>query len=480
MVSKRKNEKHPVLKEEERILSLLKMLRDDGKISNLLYDKLKPIGSQPPRIYGLAKIHKVDVPLRPILSMPGSVYYKIALQVTEWLSVVDECKINASTKRISETLKEINLEGDEELISFDVSSLYTNVSVQEAISDCTELLYSGKYTKPPVDEDTFKQLLEICSCNVLMLTNEGYYRQKDGLAMGSPPAPLLANGWMSKFDKKIQGDAKMYFRYMDDILRDIKGHDIEDKVLEINELHPSLKFTHECETNSSIAFLDMMICRSESEVTSTWHTKPTDTGLTMNYHALAPQKYKRSAICGLVHRIHRACSTWKNFHESLTKAKMILDNNQYPPSFYEPIIKRTLNKIIDSNSEQQHVEKEDQKEAKLIFIQYRGRITEKFEQSLKRCTAPCKVVYTLRKVKSVLLSLKTPVEKALKSGVVYKITCPRCNSCYVGQTSRHLLNRIKEHRRKVTPVGSHFTSCNHTLGMDDVCIELVVYDLLYA
>ena len=148
---------------------------------------------------------------------------------------------------------------------------------------------------------------------------------------------------------------------------------------------------------------------------------------------------------------------------------MILENNQYPPSFYEPIIKRTLNKIIDSNSEQQNVEKEDQKEAKLIFVQYRGRITERFEQSLKRCMAPCKVVYTLRKVKSVLVSLKTPVEKALKSGVVYKITCPRCNSCYVGQTSRHLLNRIKKHRRKATPVGSHFTSCNHTLEMDDVC-----------
>ena len=99
-----------------------------------------------------------------------------------------------------------------------------------------------------------------------MLTNERYYRQKDGLVMGNPPAPLLANGWMSKFDKKIQGDAKMYFRYMDDILRDIKRPDIEDKVLEINDLHPSLKFTHEFETNSSIAFLDMMICRSEGEV----------------------------------------------------------------------------------------------------------------------------------------------------------------------------------------------------------------------
>ena len=38
--SKRKNEEHPVLK-EERIISLLKMLRDDGKTSDLLYDELR-------------------------------------------------------------------------------------------------------------------------------------------------------------------------------------------------------------------------------------------------------------------------------------------------------------------------------------------------------------------------------------------------------------------------------------------------------
>ena len=95
------------------------------------------------------------------------------------------------------------------------------------------------------------------------------------------------------------------------------------------------------------------------------------------------------------------------------------------------------------------------------FVQYRGRITERFEQSLKRCMAPCRVVYTLHKVKSVLLLLKTPVEKALKSGVVYKIICPRCNSCYVGQTSRHLLNRIKEHRKKATPKRCGLTLLSH-------------------
>ena len=44
---------------------------------------------------------------------------------------------------------------------------------------------------------------------------------------------------------------------MDDILRDIKCHQVEDKLKEINNLHPSLQFTCERETSNSIAFLDV-------------------------------------------------------------------------------------------------------------------------------------------------------------------------------------------------------------------------------
>ena len=64
----------------------------------------------------------------------------------------------------------------------------------EAIETCAELLYSGKYKLPPVDKETFIELSQMSSCDVLMLTQDGYYRQVDGLAMGSAPAPHFANG----------------------------------------------------------------------------------------------------------------------------------------------------------------------------------------------------------------------------------------------------------------------------------------------
>ena len=92
-----------------------------------------------------------------------------------------------------------------------------------------------------------------------MLTHDGFYRQKDGLAMGSPPAPNLANGWPSQFNHVFKGKAKLYFRYMDDILREIKTSTINQKLGEFNKLHPKLKFTVEREEGDCIPFLDMKI-----------------------------------------------------------------------------------------------------------------------------------------------------------------------------------------------------------------------------
>ena len=475
--STRKNAKHPILKEEERIIGILKSLRDENKIDDSLYNKLKPTGSQPARLYGLAKVHKSTMPARPVLSMPGSAYHQIGEQVAQWLSVVPECQINTSTKSISSNLNDIQLQDDEELVSFDVSQLYTNVPVVEAIDACADLLYDGNHEKPPFDKETFVLLTQIASCNVIMSTHAGYYKQVDGLAMGSPPAPHLANGWMSKFDDQIKGDAKLFARYMDDILRNIKRSYIEQKLNELNNIHPALKFTIEREINGMIAFLDMMIINNGGKLSSTWYSKPTDTGLIMNYHALAPRRYKRSVVSGFVHRIYRACSTWQYFHQSIVKAKQILEKNQYPPTFYEPIIDQTLNSII-MNERQSEADKPSMDnntnndtgaavEKRMIFIQYRGKCTEDYARALHKIGAPCIVVMTLRKLKTVMPSLKTPVEKRLRSRIVYKMNCPRCDACYVGCTIRHWQTRFGEHMKPSQPMKKHLKQCYTSITLAD-------------
>ena len=223
--------------------------------------------------------------------MPGSAYHQVGIQIAKWLSKVPECQINTSTKKISDSLKDTPLDKDEEIVSFDVSSLYTNVPVEEAIVYCADLLYRRAPEEiPPVSKEVFITLAKLACCNVIMSTHNGVYRQIDGLAMGSPPAPHLANGWLSKFDPIIKGDSRLYARYMDDILQSIKRINIETKLGQINSLDPALKFTIERENNGAIPFLDMKVMNNEGKLSSTWYNKPTDTGLIMNLHALAPKR----------------------------------------------------------------------------------------------------------------------------------------------------------------------------------------------
>ena len=78
--------------------------------------------------------------------------------------------------------------------------------------------------------------------------------------MGSPPAPHLANGWLSRFDGIIKGDSQLYERYMDDVLCSAKRDSVSTRLNYVNSLHPCLNFTYELENDEkSIAFFDMLI-----------------------------------------------------------------------------------------------------------------------------------------------------------------------------------------------------------------------------
>ena len=98
---------------------------------------------------------------------------------------------------------------------------------------------------------------------------------------------------------------------MDDVLRIIKRELKEAKLAEINNSHHTLCFTVEEEKERKLPALDMLIIKDSVSVSSTWYSKPTETGLLMNYHTLASRQYKRSVAAGFVYRIHCGCSSWK-------------------------------------------------------------------------------------------------------------------------------------------------------------------------
>ena len=178
--------KDPISTQEKNFKAKLYKMRKRGLISEEFYKKVILRGSQPARFYGLAKVHKKDILLRPIVSMPGSVYHKLSLEIAERLKKLPEANINTKVEDVQTALSALHLD-DEEIVSLDVESLFTNVPVQETISLAADLLYYDENDTPDIDEETFVALLKMVSVNVMFTSRTcEYYPQIDGVAMSSP------------------------------------------------------------------------------------------------------------------------------------------------------------------------------------------------------------------------------------------------------------------------------------------------------
>ena len=72
------------------------------------------------------------------------------------------------------------------MVSFDVVSLFTNVTLDYTINLILERIYQDKELDILISEHDLKRLLEFCTKDNIILFNGLLYQQIDGIAMGSP------------------------------------------------------------------------------------------------------------------------------------------------------------------------------------------------------------------------------------------------------------------------------------------------------
>ena len=75
----------PTMRLKNKIMNLLKSIKAKGGIRKEVYRKLYPTGAGYPQFYGIPKIHKVAIPLRPIVSSIGTFTYQTAKEVARVL-----------------------------------------------------------------------------------------------------------------------------------------------------------------------------------------------------------------------------------------------------------------------------------------------------------------------------------------------------------------------------------------------------------
>ena len=85
---------------------------------------------------------------------------------------------------------------------------------------------------------------------------------------------------------------KLFVRYVDDTLAVFDNKDNALLFLKyLNSLHPSIKFTMECEEDKKSAFLDLLIIKSNGNVELTVYRKLTHSGVFTHFSSFIPQRY---------------------------------------------------------------------------------------------------------------------------------------------------------------------------------------------
>ena len=149
-------------------------------------------------MYGLPKIHKSGIPLRPILSMYHSAQHSLAKWMVEVLNPVLEfysgCCVKESFTFSSIICRLPVCMESQFLVSFDIISLFTNIPLDETISICADFLYRYPFTFAlPFPEGDFIELMGITTKSVSFSFNEIMYHQIEGVGIGSPLVHILAN-----------------------------------------------------------------------------------------------------------------------------------------------------------------------------------------------------------------------------------------------------------------------------------------------
>ena len=450
------------------ILDLFKKEKIDEKLKN----KLVVYNSVAPKIYGLPKLHKAGMPLRPITSSINSPTYETAKFLNSILKNIKNEDINVkSSFEFKNRVDNLVVEENELVVSFDVVSLFTSVPVKLAkkvildqwskIKVCTNL-----------NKKEFQNLLNLCLDSAYCQFENEFYIQIDGLPMGSSLSPVVADLVLDRLFQNLKQffgmDIKFIIKYVDDTFAIIKKEKLNDILEFLNSYDANIKFTYELEKNQSINFLDLTIQKDHNgKVTLKHFKKSIQTSRLINYYSHQPEYQKFNTAKNQLSR--RLELTSKCYHKEILKeyTETLMENN-YSKKFCQEVRKSVLRGRKKSS-------RIDFDKKRIYVFPFMGIHNKMFKNILSKVNESALI--TSRKestLKSkIFSSLKSKIDFFKKSNVIYKVKCKNCPGTYTGETKQYLGKRLKQHERDVslesnaTALSQHCTQKKHKFNFEN-------------
>jgi hypothetical protein len=447
--------------------------RWDTKLEGLaarVYHQVRRTHGRPGAFYALVKTHKFDHPptneqerkhwidnlkLRPILPGFKSIDGPLAAHLTEVLQCLPRppLSINSPLEALTRLSK---VRGDDFLlISLDVVSMFPSIPTDEALDILLPLLQTHRQDialVTPLSPEQVCQFLSLSFSNTFAAVADGgrtrFFKQTQGLAMGKSYSPEVANLFMGHWEKDLDRHARAVgaslvfaMRYADDYCIGFKGSKAQLKamVVLLNSLNPYIKVELEIERGRQLSFLDLLLSRGPSGITTGVFRKASYTGQVVPYNSFCEARYKEAGIRSDVTRALRYCSSPAAIRKELDFIRAIYHRAGYP---------HWLITKVATQAQRAHIHPKPTlgREDTIFFsIPFVGPTFHRLRKEAAK--VGIRLVSRTSNTLGARLNpkLKAPTPHLEKADVVYQINCS-CGAIYVGETGQELQSRVGQHR----------------------------------
>ena len=352
--------------------------RHDGRMTKPKIEQLITQEPRVPKVYGVPKIHKLGVPLRPIVDNTGSVMHKMGKLLNDILRPIAEKSetVLKNTAHFIEEIRDVTIGYDESMGSFDVVQLFPSVTKEMALDAIKRALDNdAEWTKRTT---LTKREIVICCAMCLsaseMVYNGKLYLQKKGLPMGGTLSPIAAELVMQYIEEQFFEDCrllgmvpKFWKRLVDDVIVIGKTKNFPHWLNMCNAIEQNISFTMEFEKDRCLPFLDVHI---EYDLNNQLHTtvylKPMATDRVLPYSSSHCMTQKLGVLKNLIHRAHVVCSSENLLNTEINRLKGAFQEGGYP----KHVVNRCLRQMtLKFNAVQNNVTVQNDCETRELDVQ---------------------------------------------------------------------------------------------------------------
>ncbi|XP_076349031.1 uncharacterized protein LOC143246349 isoform X1 [Tachypleus tridentatus] len=365
------------------------------------------------------------------------------------------------------------------MASFDVISFFTEIPTAEACKIASELYIRDSNPSIDIPSNQLATLIELTTIKTNFMFNNPNYIQTNGLSMGNPVSPVLANIFMTQVETQAVNTALhpplYWYRYVDGTVAGFTSTEHKLNFFNhINATHPNINFICEQEESNQISFLNLKITKTDTQFKTEIHRKITHTGLYIPWDSAHETKQKLNILRNQINTAIKLCLPDK-INDELDKIKQYFINiNKFPPQTSENIIRTHSDRKQNQSTKVNISHQSENHQTIYCCIPYipdiSRQITNIWQKLVTKYDIPVNTKFIQKpgtKLRSILCKGYTDKHH---TNIIYKIQCDNCHDFYIGETSRKMETRFKEHKNSPSHVFEHRKSNKHNITMENTQI----------